>query len=414
MKPKVIKTEEQYEEALARIEELMDAQAGTPEGDEFELLSTLVDRYEQEKYPIDLPDPIEAIKFRMEQLGLGQKDLIPFIGSRSKVSEVLNGKRPLSLKMMRHLHTGLGIPAEVLLHQPEAKIPQDSVEWDRFPVAEMAKRGWFTSFRGKPKEACEYAEDLLREFFSGLDESILQPALPRQHVRSGSAMDLYALCAWRARVLQLASELKLKDFTPGSLTTDFMRQLVGLSYLDEGPRLAGEYLAKNGIALVTLRHLPQTHLDGAAMMAEGRRPVVALTLRYDRLDNFWFTLCHELGHIALHLHKGDIDMFIDDLSAEDSNSEKDADVCLELEKEADDFASKSLIPPQTWREFENRGRRDPKTIKSFAASLRIHPAIIAGRIRHQEGNYQILSSLVGRGRVRCRFENIEGAVGGHT
>ena len=125
MVAKVIKNDREYEAALERIEELMDAVPDTPEGDELELLSTLVELYEEKRYPIDLPDPVEAIRFRMEQVGLKQQDLVPYIGSRSKVSEVLNGKRPLSLKMIRALHKGLGIPAEVLLHEPGADIPDE-------------------------------------------------------------------------------------------------------------------------------------------------------------------------------------------------------------------------------------------------------------------------------------------------
>src|SRR3990172_4038821 len=104
MFPKIIKNEKDYKAALARINDLMDADPGTPEGDELDLLVTLVELYEKAKYPIDLPDPVEAIKFRMDQLGLKQKDLIPHIGSRSKVSEVLSRQRPLSITMIRKLN----------------------------------------------------------------------------------------------------------------------------------------------------------------------------------------------------------------------------------------------------------------------------------------------------------------------
>src|SRR6516162_2913299 len=115
MKPKVIKTEAQYQAALARIERIFDAKPGTPKGDELELLVLLVETYEDRVYPIDLPDPIAALRFRMEQEGLKPKDLIPYIGSKSKVSEVLSGKRTLSLKMIRKLVAGLHFPAEVAL-----------------------------------------------------------------------------------------------------------------------------------------------------------------------------------------------------------------------------------------------------------------------------------------------------------
>lgn len=105
---RLIKNEEDYDMALSRIEQLMDAKPGTAEMDELELLTALVEMYEERYFPISPPDPIDAIKFRMEQLGLGQKDMVPFIGTKSKVSEVLNGKRTLTLAMMRSLNKGLG------------------------------------------------------------------------------------------------------------------------------------------------------------------------------------------------------------------------------------------------------------------------------------------------------------------
>jgi HTH-type transcriptional regulator/antitoxin HigA len=142
MMNRLIKNEEDHEKALSRIEQLMDAKPGTAEMDELELLTALVEMYEERHFPISWPDPIDAIKFRMDQLGLSQKDLVPFIGNKSKVSEVLNGKRPLTLAMMRGLHKGLGIPAEVLLAEPGGQFPTTlpDVEWSRFPVREMAKR----------------------------------------------------------------------------------------------------------------------------------------------------------------------------------------------------------------------------------------------------------------------------------
>jgi len=118
MKPKVIKTESDCAAVLARIEELMDAERNTPRGDELELLSLLVHDYEERVFPISKPDPVEAIRFRMEQQGLKPTDLVPFLGSRSRVSEVLSGRRNLTLKMIRALVRGWGIPADILLGQP--------------------------------------------------------------------------------------------------------------------------------------------------------------------------------------------------------------------------------------------------------------------------------------------------------
>jgi len=118
MKAKVIKTKAEYEAALGRIEKLMDAAPNTPQGDELDLLSLLVHDYEEKTFPIDKPDPVAAIRFRMEQQGLAPKDLVPLLGSRSRVSEVLSGRRGLSLKMIRALVIGLHIPAELLLGEP--------------------------------------------------------------------------------------------------------------------------------------------------------------------------------------------------------------------------------------------------------------------------------------------------------
>jgi HTH-type transcriptional regulator/antitoxin HigA len=114
---KIIKTEKDYNLALKRLEEIFDAKKGTKYGDELELLSLLIDNFEKEKHAIELPDPIEAIKFRMEQLGYKQKDLAEVIGLKSRVSEILNRKRKLTLEMIRKLHEVLGIPTEVLVRE---------------------------------------------------------------------------------------------------------------------------------------------------------------------------------------------------------------------------------------------------------------------------------------------------------
>jgi HTH-type transcriptional regulator/antitoxin HigA len=111
----LIKTENDYNQALERLEIIFDAKKGTNEGDELELLGILIDQYEKDHFPIDLPDPIEAIKFRMEQMGYTQNDLAKIIGFKSRASEILSKKRKLSLEMIRQLHTSLNIPTEVLI-----------------------------------------------------------------------------------------------------------------------------------------------------------------------------------------------------------------------------------------------------------------------------------------------------------
>jgi HTH-type transcriptional regulator/antitoxin HigA len=114
---KPIRTEADYETALAEVERLWGAKAGTPKGDRLDVLATLIDAYENEHYPMDPPDPIQAIKFRMDQQGLSRKDLEGIIGTRTRIAEVLNGRRGLSINMIRRLNQKLGIPADILIRR---------------------------------------------------------------------------------------------------------------------------------------------------------------------------------------------------------------------------------------------------------------------------------------------------------
>lgn len=398
---KVIKSDADYEVALAGIARLLDYECapGTPEADELELLTLLVREYESSHYPIGVPDPIEAIKFRMEQQNLSQRDLVPFIGSRSRVSEVLSGRRPLTLPMMRALHSGLGIPAKVLLQGREATDLEESpIQWDKFPLREIVARGWIEE---KVEDYRSQAEDVLRGFFGQLGHA--QPAIAflRQgrHVRSARGMDLYALAAWTARVMVVAFKSTPRaQYKEGTLDLNFMREVARLSVLDEGPRLAGEFLAKYGIRLVIEPHLSRTFLDGAALRANEGGPVIGLTLRYDRIDNFWFCLMHELAHVCRHLGD-DLTQFFDDL---DAGSQDDP-----REKEADELAGEALIPNEEWRKSSASRLRSPEAVQQLSNQLRIHPAIVAGRIRHEYRSYRVLNQFVGRGQVRRLFRDVK-------
>jgi HTH-type transcriptional regulator/antitoxin HigA len=116
-----IRNNRDYRRALREIEGLMEARRGTPEGDRLDVLVTLVEAWEARHYPLDLPDPVAAIRYHMEQQGLTPRDLVPFIGSRHRVYEILNRKRPLTLRMVWRLHKGLGIPAESLIKMEDGQ-----------------------------------------------------------------------------------------------------------------------------------------------------------------------------------------------------------------------------------------------------------------------------------------------------
>ncbi|WP_429139821.1 ImmA/IrrE family metallo-endopeptidase [Aeromonas veronii] len=382
---KVIKSENEHEQAMARLMALMDANPpeGSSDANELELLAVLIEQFEAEHYPIDQPDPIDAICFRIEQMGLKSKDLVPFIGSPSKVSEVLNRKRPLSLNMIRQLSQGLGISADVLIREPvQQQVSGMEIDWLAFPLAQMRQRGYFPDFTGSLAELKEYAAEHINRFMAPINGFTLKPAMLRTtaHLRSNDKQtDSYAVWAWQAQVLRKAqAEPLTTPYRPGTVTAEWMRQLAQLSWSEQGPHLAKEYLNRAGIHLVFEPHLPKTYLDGAVCVGYNGAPVVALTLRYDRLDNFWFTLLHELAHIALHMD-GNQTWYLDDLDAQGND---------EIEQQADALAQESLIPASDWPAV---ALTTPATVTALAQTLSISPCIVAGRVRHETGDHTLFS-----------------------
>ncbi|NJN96756.1 MAG: ImmA/IrrE family metallo-endopeptidase [Anaerolineales bacterium] len=392
MKPKIIKNEADYQAALAHLEGLMEALPGSPEEEELELFAVLIETYEKETFPIGLPDPVAAIQFRMEQQGLTRKDLEQYIGSQSKVSEVLNGKRSLSLAMMRALHTGLGIPAEVLLREPDQNMAALQYNYHDYPFAEMFNRGYFKSFNGTLANAKQYAEELLTELFANFQGHTPERVYCRN---SEGQPDERAMQAWQARALALASEQELPPYKHDNLTEEFIRDVVKLSSLSAGPVLAQERLHQRGIPLVILAHLPQTYLDGACFKSPSGRPVIGLTLRHDRLDNFWFTLVHELAHVFLHLENGDV-AFFDDTEYGASKT------CHPQEIEANNLTTRLLIPEEIWNR-EKPKLISKKGIVAFADQLSLCPAIVARRLRWETHNYNNFDELLGRKAARKLF-----------
>ena len=222
-------------------------------------------------------------------------------------------------------------------------------------------------------------------------------ALHRKKVRGANRPDEIALLAWQARILDLA-ERKIETVKPPVFNqSDFwLPELSKLTLEDNGPRLAQELLESHGILLIIETHLPGSYLDGAAMMTRSDYPAIGMTLRYDRLDNFWFVLMHELGHVLLHLFDS---LHLDFFDEEGSTGED------KLESEADSFALDALIPDEQWALCLSRFALSEEAVNIDAERLSIHPSIIAGRIRQEQGDYTILTDLVGQGQVRKQFED---------
>lgn len=391
-----IRTEQDYDAALARVETLMDVVRSKDEDDELDVLATLIELYEDVRFPMNAPDPIAAIKFRMEQMGKSQSDLAPILGSRSKVSEVLSGKRELTLKMIRALHEHLQIPADVLIREggtlPTAPV---GIDFERLPLREMAKLGWISSVLDIKDRAEEIVLGLIER--AGGRNALPQALFRQGGARSNAKMDVHALQAWCLHVLGQARAAGLeKQHRKGSITFEFLEEVARLSTFREGPKLAREKLAQHGIALVVAPHLSKTYLDGAALWTKEQVPVVGMTIRYDRLDNFWFCLLHELAHLGRHIPNGDGEVFIDDLQLR----ERDHAVDDAREREADEWAQNALIAPALWRDHPARQHPSVTNVVDLAHQAKVHPAVVAGRIRYERHSYRLLSQFVGANEVR--------------
>jgi HTH-type transcriptional regulator/antitoxin HigA len=399
----ILKTETEYEAALRETERLvaLDPASGTPEADRLELLAVLVSDYESRHFQFPAADPIEAIRFRMEQMGLARRDLIPYIGSKSKVSEVLARKRRLTLSMIRALSAGLGIPAPVLVQEPP-KPQETDTDWGQFPIREMATRGYFgVGVVPKGKELKAAAAVLVKEFLGPVgSRAVLAFPKQSQHVRTARSFDKYALYAWTVQVLRRALTRRPKvTYKPGTVDFGFMRQVGQLSWSSQGPRLAQEFLEQHGVSLIIERHMPKTYLDGAALWADKDHPVIGMTLRYDRIDNFWFCLMHELAHVGLHLQDA---VYWDDLELKNADPR---------ETEADEMAREALVPKDAWENSAARHVRSPDAVRQLAKRLNVHPAVVAGRVRFESDDYTVLNSLLGHGEVQRLFPEHEGAEG---
>ena len=398
---KPIRSERDYEAALHRISELMDTEADGPEGEELDVLVDLVELYESKQVPMGYPNPIAAIEFRMEQAGLRPADLASFIGSRAKVSEVLSGKRAITMPMARALHEHLGIPADVLLQEPDVDLddPWADMEWSRFPVKSMAKLGWIPD-RPDPARRAEHVMRGLINRAGGLDVAGAALYRKNDHVRANAKMDPYALKAWCWQILARANEdLPKVGYERGTVTLDFLTKVARLSWSEDGPRLAKELLVRRGISLVIEKHLPRTYLDGVALRLGDGRPVIGLTLRYDRIDNFWFCLLHELAHVGRHMDNDRGEAFVDDFTLRKLDGRREDP----REAQADEWAEEALIPRMDWEASAVRDRPTAMAVMNLANALQVHPAIVAGRVRFERKNYRLLSQFVGTGEVRRQF-----------
>lgn len=401
MEYRVIKSDVEYEAALSDAERLIadDPSPGTTAGDRLELLSVLIEDYEKRQFQFETPDPIQAIEFRMEEQGLRQKDLVPLLGSRSRVSEVLSRKRPLTVAMIRALSVGLGIPTDILVGNASSTTPDmgeisGSLDWARFPAEEMKKRGYFKFANDGGGKS---TQDLVKALFAQVTAAPAY-ALYRRKFRGEGVTDdsHYSVLAWTARVLMRARHEAREHgaFQPSRINAEVLRQLACLSGLEQGPLLAVEFLAKRGITVIIEPKLPKTMLDGVALLTDQGQAVIGLTLRHDRIDAFWFTLMHEVIHVWKHLASPE-EAFVDRIERTESDDPR--------EREANRAAREAFIPRAIWRRSKAFLAPSRQSIEGLAEQLGISPAIVVGRLHFETGNYRVFNEYIGLGSVRRIF-----------
>ncbi|MEI4486682.1 helix-turn-helix domain-containing protein [Frigidibacter sp. MR17.14] len=380
---KPVRNEHDYQNAKSKIEKLMIAvsQGDVQSSDELEILVALVESYERRSFPKRPQSPIDAIKFRLSQKGLSQKDLEPFIGSRSRISDVLSGTRKLSPDMMRALHEGLAIPYEALM-QKEEPYKGAGIEVKKPILKKMKDLGFDIS-----SHKVEYF--IHRAFGGGLS-----PALNRRTrtQRASGRTDDTALLMWQASVLTEARLREKSLFKRAAINRDTLREVSQLSSKPEGPKEAIQMLSEIGVTVIILPVFPGTFLDGAAMLIDNSHPVIGMTLRHDKTDNFWFTLLHELSHLLLHY-----DMLL--APGQAFFDELDLGAGDEVEQEADDMALMSLIPKECARPLYNSYASNNDII-SVSECAGVHPSIAAGRWQKEHNNYKKFSRIIERNKLR--------------
>lgn len=337
--------------------------------------------------------PLALIKARIAN-GLTQAELADKIGVKMQQIQRYEAEKYDSasvrtlLKIAENL--GININADVQIKTVEAPA---NLDVRNYPFKQMYQRKWFGNFSGSYNEAVIDSKNLLEKLFERAGFSNLQYTLTKKSVRAGSQLNMFALDAWYAQVLVKAKLQQLdKNFDKSIITESWLKELASLSREENSPSRAEAYLKNSGIIFVIEPQLEGTFLDGAALLLENNSPVIALTLRYDRLDNFWFVLFHEIAHIALHLSDS-LTVIFDDL-----------DVKIDgIEQEADSFALNALIPDNIWKRALVRFSPSKETIINQAKTMGVHPALVAGRIRKETGKYHQFTDLVGQGEVRNFF-----------
>ncbi|RZJ81227.1 MAG: ImmA/IrrE family metallo-endopeptidase [Chryseobacterium sp.] len=194
--------------------------------------------------------------------------------------------------------------------------------------------------------------------------------------------------------MALAEQIAVDSFDSKSITSNFLQEVAKLSSFEKGPLLVKEFLSKKGIKFFVLEGLKGSKIDGACFLDSSGSPVVVLTLRYDRIDYFWFTLLHELAHVYRHLDRTN-SLIVDDLDSKENQNK--------IERQADIEARNAFVPREIWKSSSAFITQTEAAVRDLARKQGIHESIIAGLLRHDTGNYNLHSNLLGQNQVKTLF-----------
>jgi HTH-type transcriptional regulator / antitoxin HigA len=343
-------------------------------------------------------DPAIALIVARIGRGYSQKELARRLGLKEQQIQRYEAERYRSISLSNYRRI-----AHILGVQWEMKISNDAAlfgsGWNIAPhiqptelrriIIHAKAHGWFDDPPSEVDETESY--NYLQRYISDPIVNHGSPTLLRAGMNIQDYSDDLLLIAWKSRITRVAERIitnKTKDYDGIGIT--WLLDLVRLSRHDDGPKRARDFLLKQGIVVVVEPPIAGLKLDGAAFLI-GTTPVIGMTLRRDTIDNFWFTLLHEVGHVILHYYAGLHAGFFDDIENKNIS---------EVEEEANRFASNLLIAEEKWKRSPARIAKSPEVIVKFAEDIGIHPAIVFGRLQMERRDYATFSGRIGRGLVR--------------
>lgn len=357
--------------------------------------------------PAEVFPPGEFLREELEERGWSQQELADIMGRPPRlISELISGKRAITPETAKGLAEAFGTSAEYWLSlenqyqlskikSDDKSISRKAALYSRFPVREMIRRGWI-----RASENLNVLERQFCEFF-GLQHIGDEPELIHNARKTHAHLDATPLqLAWLFRVRALATKQDVKRYSPEKLRAA-LEKLQALRATPEGTRYASQILAEAGVRLVFVEAMPGTKIDGAAFWIDGQHPVIGMTLRFDRIDNFWFVLRHEIEHILQEDGKANAEVFVDSDMGGNADS---SDAC---ELRANNAGAEFCVSTDHLEAFISQVQPyfSEKKVLQFAQNINVHPGLVVGQLQRRLDRHDFLR----RHQVRVREHVLQAA-----